>query len=57
MSEQNKIDHDQSGNVRATHIEGEGHGITNRPSEEADRQGKVVDHAGNKEQAGSTSKA
>lgn len=42
MAEANRIDHDQPGGVRGTHLEEGEHGITNKPKEESERQTKVV---------------
>ena len=37
MSEESKLNHDESGNVRGTHFGSEEHGITNKRKEESER--------------------
>ena len=49
MSEESKLNHDESGNVRGTHLGSEEHGITNKPDEESKRQSKVVEESNKKD--------
>ena len=49
MSEESKLNHDESGNVRGTHLGREEHGVTNKPKEESERQSKVVEEPNKKD--------
>ena len=49
MSGESKLNHDESGNVRGTHLASEEHGIINNAAGESERQTQVVEESQKKE--------